>query len=118
MFRRLVVALVLLVIVFGVAIPVCNAEEPVRFAFDSPPWWAEQAVRFNEETGIALEYESVPWPELHNFSQVGLLSGVPGFDILHAHDLWIAEWAPKGLLLPLDDFIDPDLAADYPRLSR
>lgn len=86
----------------------------VKFVYDNPPPWREQAARFSEETGIELVYEEVPFTQLHDRYQTALLAGEYDFDILHVMDSWVAEWGPKGLLLPLDDWVTPEMIADYP----
>lgn len=86
----------------------------IKFPYDEPPWWREQAARFTEETGIVVDYEVVPFPQLHDRYQTALLSGEYDFDVFHTRDDWTAEWGTMGLLYPLDDLITDEMRADYP----
>lgn len=86
----------------------------IKFAFDNPPFWNEQAQRFAGQAGVEVNYEEVPFPQLHDFYQTNLLGGESGIDVLHVHDGWAAEWGSRELLLPLDDLVTDEYKNDLP----
>lgn len=88
--------------------------EVVKFVYDNPPAWQEQVVRFTEDTGVEVIYEEVPFTQLHDRYQTALLAGEYDFDVLHVMDMWVKEWGPKGLLMPLDEWVTDEMVADYP----
>jgi len=86
----------------------------IKFVYDNPPPWREQAARFSKDTGIQLNYEEVPFTQLHTRYQTSLLGGEYDFDVLHIMDMWVKEWGPKGLLLPLEGYMAHEMTMDYP----
>jgi multiple sugar transport system substrate-binding protein len=65
---------------------------------------------WQREHGVTVEYEALPWSQLHDRIEEGLASG-------DAPDvLYMAGWAPEfaGHLLPFADVLPPDLLADLP----
>lgn len=74
----------------------------VTMAFDAVQFWQDQAKEFTEKTGIEFKYEAIPFPQLHDKYLASFMAGGREYDVVHVRDDWVAEWAPKGWLDPLD----------------
>jgi multiple sugar transport system substrate-binding protein len=74
----------------------------VTMAYDAVDFWQDQGKDFTETTGIEFKYEAVPFPQLHDRYLASFMAGGREFDVVHVRDDWVAEWAPKGWLEPLD----------------
>jgi multiple sugar transport system substrate-binding protein len=74
----------------------------LTMAYDAVQFWADQAKEFTERTGIDFRYEAVPFPQLHDKYLASFMAGGREYDVMHVRDDWVAEWAPKGWLEPLD----------------
>lgn len=120
--------LVVVVLVFGIlqgcqsapaVQPTATAKSmPVRFPFDNPQpnFWKIQAEKFTQND-LAVDYQEVPFPQLHDKVQTSFLSGACDFDVVHIHELYMAEWASKGWLQPLEDIpglLTKETLSDYP----
>lgn len=77
-----------------------------------PPFWLEQAERFEEATGIQVNYEEVPFPQLRDKVFTTFAAGAAEYDVVHVRDDWAAEFGSQGFLTPLDDFIEQE-GADW-----
>ncbi len=78
------------------------AARRVTMAFDAVDFWPEQGKEFTDRTGIEFRYEAVPFPQLHDRYLASFMAGGREYDVVHVRDDWVAEWAPKGWLEPLD----------------
>lgn len=88
--------------------------DPVRFAFDDPPFWRDQANRL--EDTVAVDYQVVPFTSLRQKVSTSFLSGSCDLDVVHIHEMWMAEWASQGYLEPLENHLNlSSLEADYPQ---
>lgn len=85
----------------------------VIFPYDDPPWWRSQARKFEEKTGIKVDYQVVPFPQLFTKYQTALLGG-ERLDVIHVHDLWCATFGSMGLLLPLESKVTKEMTDSYP----
>lgn len=74
----------------------------LTMAFDAVQFWQDQAKEFTERTGIEFRYEAIPFPQLHQKYLTSFMAGGREYDVVHVRDDWVAEWAPKGWLEPLD----------------
>jgi multiple sugar transport system substrate-binding protein len=76
-----------------------SAENFVRHVF---------APRFEEETGCTVVLEDIPQAELFAKAQIMAAAGQIG-DLVFGFDTpWLASWAARGMLRPLDDLIAAD----------
>ncbi len=81
---------------------------------DDPTFWSEQAQRFTEASGIKVNWEGVPFLQLHDKMLTALATGDSPWDAIHVRDDYVAEFASRGFLLPLDDLITPEMKAQSP----
>lgn len=84
---------------------------------DNPTWWSEQAARFSESSGIKVNWEGVPFDKLHDKMFTAFAAGSAPWDTIHVRDDWLAEFASRGFLMPLDDRITPEMKAQFPELA-
>jgi multiple sugar transport system substrate-binding protein len=71
-------------------------------------WMEAQSEEFTAQTGIKVEYDLVPYSQLHDKQVVELASGVGAYDVIALTDYWVAEYGKAGWLKPLDGYIaDP-----------
>lgn len=66
---------------------------------------------FEDESGIKVEVQSIPWDKAHDKLLTAVASG-KGPDVLQIGNTWVAEFAEAGTFLDLTDYID-----DYSNLS-
>lgn len=81
---------------------------------DDPTFWSEQAQRFTEASGNKVNWEGVPFLQLHDKMLTALATGDSPWDVIHVRDDYVAEFASRGFLLPLDDLITPEMKAQSP----
>ncbi|WP_248928808.1 ABC transporter substrate-binding protein [Paenibacillus hamazuiensis] len=81
---------------------------------NDPPFWTDQAKEFTKATGIQVEYESLPFTKLHDTMVTAFAGGSSDYDIVHVRDDWVAEFAPKGFLTPLDELLTSDMKSRLP----
>lgn len=81
---------------------------------DDPPFWSEQAQRFTEATGIKVNWEGVPFLQLHDKMLTALATGDSPWDVIHVRDDYVAEFGSRGFLLPLEDRITPEMKSQSP----
>lgn len=81
---------------------------------DDPPFWSEQAQRFTEATGIKVNWEGVPFLQLHDKMLTALATGDSPWDVIHVRDDYVAEFGSRGFLLPLEDRITPEIKSQSP----
>jgi multiple sugar transport system substrate-binding protein len=84
----------------------------------APPGVAEFAIddfdAWKAANDVAVSYEAVAWPQLHDKMATNFASGT------HVHDVmyncgWVPEFAQ--FLAPMDDYLPADLVADLPPSS-
>lgn len=90
-------------------------EITVVYLFD-PPWY-EQAAEFTKQTGIKVNYVEVTFPELRQRSLTSFLSQETRFDVIHLRSDWVAEFAEKGFLEPISQYIAPEVLDGYSKSS-
>lgn len=85
------------------------------------PAWQDQAAKFEEETGVKVTIDSVPWENLREVCTLELASHTGAYDILYVHPSWFQEFAKNDYLLPVEEYADqeeldkyiPNLLDDY-----
>ncbi len=61
--------------------------------------------KFEEETGIAVTYESVPWDDAADkLTVLGTSGQLP--DVMTTHSLWLGQFTDAGWIIPLDDYVE------------
>lgn len=75
-------------------------------------FWQDQAKEFEQTTGIKVNYEVVNFTEQHDKLATAFAGGSTEYDIVHVRDDFVAEFAPKGFLTPLDDLITEEMKAN------
>lgn len=90
-------------------------EITVVYLFD-PPWY-DQAAEFTEKTGIKVNYVEVTFPELRQRSLTSFLSQETRFDVIHVRGDWVAEFADKGFLEPIEKYLSAEDLAVYTESS-
>jgi len=78
---------------------------------NDPQYWVDQAKEFEGQTGIKVNYVSVPFGQLHDTMVTAFTGGSSDYDVIHVKDDWVAEFASKGFLAPLDGQITDDMKA-------
>jgi multiple sugar transport system substrate-binding protein len=71
---------------------------------------AAQLPRFTEMTGIKVNLEILPYPQLRTRSMADLVGGTAASDIYLQDIIWLGEWATNGYVRPLDDLLARDAA--------
>lgn len=70
---------------------------------------------FTEQTGIKVNIIDVPGLKMHDTFVTESIAGTGGFDVFNLDQPWIPEFAEKGFLVPLNDYVDEaDLDDFYP----
>ncbi|MFB5677140.1 ABC transporter substrate-binding protein [Paenibacillus terreus] len=77
-------------------------------------FWKDQAKEFEKATGIKVNYEVVNFTEQHDKLATAFAGGSTEYDVVHVRDDFVAEFAPKGFLTPLDDMITEDMKSNIP----
>lgn len=88
-------------------------QREITIAFDSPQFWKDQAAAFTEATGIKVNYEDVPFPQLHDRYLAAFVGGSSDYDVVHLRDDWVAEFGSKGFLEPITDRITPEMREEF-----
>ncbi|MYL40795.1 extracellular solute-binding protein [Virgibacillus salexigens] len=71
----------------------------------------EFVTEFEEESGVSIEVQAIPWENAHDKLLTAVASG-KGPDVLQIGTTWVAEFAEAGTFLDLSDYI-----TDYDNLS-
>lgn len=86
-----------------------EAEVTLRFLDVSPSetrqkYYEEIFVKFEEETGISVVYESVPWDDAANkITVLGASDQLP--DVLTTHSGWLGQLTNSEWIIPLTDYL-------------
>jgi multiple sugar transport system substrate-binding protein len=78
-----------------------------------PQFWLDQADEFEEATGIKVNYESIPFTQLHDAMFTSFSGGGSNYDVIHVRDDWAAEFASQGFLEPLDEYITDEMKEKF-----
>ena len=68
----------------------------------------ELVPKFEEETGIKVEIESISYSTMHEKLAAQLIAGTSSYDVMVVDYYWTGEFADAGWMLPLDDYIKED----------
>lgn len=83
--------------------------ETIRFIDVSPgpvrqKYFEETFAKFELETGIRVQYESVPWDDAANkLTMLGASGQLP--DVLTTWAGWLGQFVPPGWVIPLDKYL-------------
>lgn len=67
--------------------------------------------RFTKETGVKVDLQILPYPQLRTRAMADLVGGTANSDIYLQDIIWLGEWATNGYVLPLDGYFQRDAAA-------
>ena len=56
---------------------------------------------FTKETGIAVDLQILPYPQLRTRAMADLVGGTANSDVYLQDIVWLGEWASNGYALPL-----------------
>ena len=73
------------------------AGDPYQFS------WRTMFDRFQNDTGVTVIQDAVPWGNLRE-KQILELSGGGTYDVVYVHPFWFEDLASNGFLLPIDDY--------------
>lgn len=110
--KRAVAGVLAAMMAFGGAAAV-QAEEAsdvtLRFIDVSPSpqrqeYYESAFEKFKEETGITVNYESVPWDDAADkLTVLGASGQLP--DVMTTHPLWLGQFTESGWVIDLDDYV-------------
>lgn len=66
--------------------------------------------RFTQETGIAVDLQILPYPQLRQRAMADLVGGTASSDVYLQDIIWLGEWAKNSYVRPLDDLFARDRA--------
>lgn len=66
--------------------------------------------RFTQETGIAVDLQILPYPQLRQRAMADLVGGTANSDVYLQDIIWLGEWAKNQYVRPLDDLFARDRA--------
>jgi multiple sugar transport system substrate-binding protein len=66
---------------------------------------------FVKESGIEVDLQVLPYPQVRQKSMADFVSGTANSDVYGQDIIWLGEWAKNGYVRPLDDLIARDLPA-------
>lgn len=67
-------------------------------------YYEETFAKFEEETGISVSYESVPWDDAANkITVLGASGQLP--DVMTVWSGWLGQYTSAGWVIPLDDYV-------------
>ena len=67
--------------------------------------------QFVKETGIEVDLQVLPYPQVRQRSMADFVSGTANSDVYGQDIVWLGEWAKNGYIRPIDDLIARDLSA-------
>jgi multiple sugar transport system substrate-binding protein len=66
--------------------------------------------RFTEQSGIKVNLQILPYPQLRTRAMADLVGGTANSDVYLQDIIWLGEWATKGYVRPLDQLLQRDSA--------
>ena len=67
---------------------------------------------FVKETGIKVDLQILPYPQVRQRSLADFVSGTANSDVYGQDIIWLGEWAKNGYVRPLDDLIARDIKGE------
>ncbi|MET0886337.1 MAG: sugar ABC transporter substrate-binding protein, partial [Mycetocola sp.] len=80
------------------------------------PWetyYGEKAAEFTEETGVEVEFQSIPHANMRQQFLSDAVAGGGSFDVFTVDQPWLPEFAANGYLVPLDDVVTDEDRDDF-----
>lgn len=90
-----------------------TGEKVIKVMYVEDKFWQDQAAAFTKATGIKVQYETVPFPQLHDKYLSSFVAQSSDLDVVHLRDDWAAEFGSKGFLAPLDQYVTPDIKSRF-----
>lgn len=80
----------------------------------------ESLPKFTESTGIQVKYEELPYDSIRQREITSIESKLGSYDVIFVDDIWMVEYARKGYVIPLDDYVKRDRIdmSDFPQPVR
>jgi multiple sugar transport system substrate-binding protein len=86
----------------GATINVLSIQDPFFFPMET------LIENFEKETGIKVNLQAVAYDELHAKLVNSFLAKSPGIDVACVDQMWVAQYADSGWIIPLDEYIERD----------
>ncbi|AMJ62488.1 extracellular solute-binding protein [Bosea sp. PAMC 26642] len=112
--RRFVFALAGLSAIAATGVPTAHAQDRsiVVTAVSSFKLIETLVPDFVKETGIKVDLQVLPYPQLRQRSMADFVSGSANSDVYAQDIIWLGEWAKNGYVRPLDELIARDIKGD------
>lgn len=68
--------------------------------------WRTLFDKFEENTGVKVILDAVPWENLREKQALELASGTGSYDVVYVHPFWFGEFTDNGYLMPITDYCD------------
>ena len=66
--------------------------------------WRAMFDKFQEETGVTVELDAIPWENLREKQVLELASGSGSYDVVYVHPFWFEDLASNGYLVPITEY--------------
>lgn len=86
----------------GTTLSIASMNDPFNYVIE------EMLPMFEEETGIDVQMEIIPYNGLRERTMTDLVSGSASFDVITMDIVWMGEWAEAGFIAQLDEYIESD----------
>jgi multiple sugar transport system substrate-binding protein len=86
----------------GTTLSIASMNDPFNYVIE------EMLPMFEEETGIDVQMEIIPYNGLRERTMTDLVSGSASFDVITMDIVWMGEWAEAGFITQLDEYIESD----------
>lgn len=70
--------------------------------------WQDMFTKFEEQTGVKVIMDAIPWENLREKSALELASGTGAYDVLYVHPSWFEEFADAGYLVPVEECVSKE----------
>jgi multiple sugar transport system substrate-binding protein len=78
------------------------------------PALEKQIPEYEKMTGVKVEFEEVPWAQLHEKMMLDFASGAGTYDFIGGITDWVSEFTRGNYLEPFDSYIQKDPPEDWP----
>lgn len=111
--KKFIVGVLVIVLAVGAVFAQGKAEAEktvLRFIDVSPnpqrqKYYESTFAKFEEETGVKVSYESVPWDDAANkLTVLGASNQLP--DVITTHPAWLGQFVESDWILPVDSYIE------------
>jgi multiple sugar transport system substrate-binding protein len=101
----------------GGATPDKGASDTITVGVEAgSPWetyYGKAAAEFTEETGVKVEFQSIPHANMRQQFLSDAVSGAGSYDVYTVDQPWLPEFAQKGYLVPLGNQLSEEDRADF-----